>query len=84
MMGGPEDDEEENNVGAFCTQLNLLRRSEHTNKQLRRTHRRMLKVHKLLLIKREGERRLVAKGMKTTLLSYDNNGHHGGDDGRGI
>ncbi len=67
------------------TQFNLLRKSERTNKQLRRTHRRMLEVHKALSIKRERERRLAANGMKTTSSSSDDHdGPIDGGDGRGI
>ncbi len=42
------------------TQFNLLRESERTNKQLRRTYKRISETHKQLAIKRERERRMAA------------------------
>ncbi len=42
------------------TQFNLLRESERTNKQLRRTYKRISETHKELAIKRERERRMAA------------------------
>lgn len=45
------------------TQFNLLRRSDRTNKQLRRTYRRILEVQKALSMKRERERRLAANSV---------------------
>ena len=42
------------------TQFNLLRQSERTNKQLRRTYKRISETHKWLAIKRERERRMAA------------------------
>jgi ribosomal protein RSM22 (predicted rRNA methylase) len=43
------------------TQFNLLRQSERTNKQLRRTYKRISETQKQLAIKRERERRMAAK-----------------------
>lgn len=42
------------------TQFNIIQHSERTNKQLKRTYRRVMEIHKLLAIKRERERRLAA------------------------
>jgi len=42
------------------TQFNLIQYSERTNKQLRRTYKRISETHKLLAIKRERERRMAA------------------------
>jgi ribosomal protein RSM22 (predicted rRNA methylase) len=60
------------------TQFNLLRRSERTNKQLRRTYRRILEVQKALSIKRERERRLAANSVPAPSSRVDD-----GDDGNG-
>ena len=42
------------------TQFNIMQHSERTNKQLKRTYRRIIETHKLLAVKRERERRLAA------------------------
>lgn len=42
------------------TQFNLIHHSGRTNKQLRRTYKRISETHKLLAIKRERERRMAA------------------------
>mmetsp|Transcript_7327 Transcript_7327/g.16609 ORF Transcript_7327/g.16609 Transcript_7327/m.16609 type:complete len:1010 (-) Transcript_7327:60-3089(-) len=42
------------------TQFNLLQHSQRTNKQLKRTYRRIMETHKELALKRERERRLAA------------------------
>ena len=58
-----DDDEVDNNSGKSPlqqTQFNLLQHSERTNKQLRRTYKRISDTHKQLAIKRERERRMAA------------------------
>jgi hypothetical protein len=42
------------------TQFNLLQHSQRTNKQLKRTYKRIMDTHKALAIERERERRLAA------------------------
>ncbi|KAL7543146.1 hypothetical protein ACHAXR_012442 [Thalassiosira sp. AJA248-18] len=42
------------------TQFNLLQHSQRTNKQLRRTYKRIMETHRALALKRERERRLAA------------------------
>ena len=42
------------------TQFNIIQHSERTNKQLKRTYKRIIETHKLLAVKRERERRLAA------------------------
>ncbi|KAL3809156.1 hypothetical protein ACHAXA_004655 [Cyclostephanos tholiformis] len=66
------------------TRFNLLRRSERTNKQLRRTYKRILEVQKALSIKRERERRLAANSLRLSSSSFDSedgNDHDGGYHG---
>ena len=53
------------------TQFNLLRRSERTNKQLRRTLGSILEVQRALSIKRERERRLAANSAPAPPSSDD-------------
>ena len=42
------------------TQFNLIQHSERTNKQLKRTYKRVMETHKTNAIKRERERRMAA------------------------
>jgi len=42
------------------TQFNLLKHSERTNKQLKRTYKRIVEIHSALQLKRERERRMAA------------------------
>lgn len=51
---------EDNKSPLSQTQFNLIQKSGKTNKQLRRTYKRIVDTHKALAIKRERERRMAA------------------------
>ena len=51
---------EDNKSPLSQTQFNLIQKSGKTNKQLKRTYKRIMDTHKALAIKRERERRMAA------------------------
>lgn len=69
------------------TQFNLLQHSQRTNKQLKRTYKRIMDTHKSLAIGRERERRLAANYLSpayaATLGGRRGGQRNGIDGGRG-
>ncbi|KAL7505922.1 hypothetical protein ACHAXN_003331 [Cyclotella atomus] len=66
------------------TQFNLIQKSGRTNKQLKRTYKRIMDTHQALAIKRERERRMAANFATTKAPLTDKGGNLENKEGKNV
>jgi len=83
--GGVEGTTNKSSSPLSQTQFNLIRRSERTNKQLKRTYKRIMETHRSLAARRERERRNAANLSRPILSTEEDAGEMDGsiEDDRG-